>query len=84
MVCPPVQGDIARALACGLSHVQADINGITIFYHLLQCRPCSLGDYTMPKLVREHAGTDPEGGGGGRLRQMVWTSLDNHGVKYWY
>ena len=42
MGCPPVRGDNPRALASGLSHVQVDERGITILYHLHQCRPCSL------------------------------------------
>ena len=39
MGCPPVRGDNPRALASGLSHVQEDKHGITILYHLHQCRP---------------------------------------------
>ena len=39
MGCPPVRGDITRALASGLSYVQVDNHGITILYHLHQCRP---------------------------------------------
>ena len=35
---PPVRGDNPRALASGLSYVQADKHGITIVYHLHQCR----------------------------------------------
>ena len=42
MGCPPVRGDNPRALASGLSYVQVDKHGITIFYHLHQCRPCTL------------------------------------------
>ena len=38
MTCPPVRGDNPRALASGLSHVQVDKRGITILYHLHQCR----------------------------------------------
>ena len=34
MGCPPVRGDNPRALASGLSYVQADKHGITILYHL--------------------------------------------------
>ena len=41
MGCPPVRGDNPRALASGLSHVQVDKHGITILYHLHQCRPCT-------------------------------------------
>ena len=41
MGCPPVRGDNPRALASGLSYVQVDKHGITILYHLHQCRPCS-------------------------------------------
>ena len=40
MACPPVRGDNPQALASGLSYVQADNDGITISYHLHQCRPC--------------------------------------------
>ena len=39
--CPPVRGDNPRALASGLSYVQVDKHGITILYHLHQCRPCT-------------------------------------------
>ena len=38
MGCPPVRGDNPRALASGLSYVQEDKHGITILYHLHQCR----------------------------------------------
>ena len=44
MGCPPVRGDNPRALASGLSYVQVDIHGITILYHLHQCRPCTSSD----------------------------------------
>ena len=44
MVCPPVRGDNPRALASGLSYVQADKHDITILYHLHQCRPCTARD----------------------------------------
>ena len=37
VVCPPVRGDYPRALA-RLSYVQMDKHGITILYHLYQCR----------------------------------------------
>ena len=40
MGCPPVRGDNPRALASGLSYVQVDTHGITILYHIHQCRPC--------------------------------------------
>ena len=39
MDCSPVRGDNPRALASGLSYVQVDKHGITILYHLHQCRP---------------------------------------------
>ena len=39
MGCPPVRGVNPRALASELSHVQMDNHGITILYHLHQCRP---------------------------------------------
>ena len=41
MGCPPVRGDNPRALASGLSYVQADKHGMSILYHLHQCRPCT-------------------------------------------
>ena len=42
MVRPPVCGDNPRALASRLSPVQVDNHGITILYHLHQCRPVTL------------------------------------------
>ena len=42
--CPPVRGDNPRALASGLSSVQVDKHGITILYHLHQCRSCTSSD----------------------------------------
>ena len=44
MGCPPVRGDNPRALASGLSYVQVDKHGITILYHLHQCRPWTSRD----------------------------------------
>ena len=44
MGCPPVRGDNPRALASGLSYVQVDKHGITILYHLHQCRRCTSRD----------------------------------------
>ena len=44
MGCPPVRGDNPRALVSGLSYVQVDKHGITILYHLHQCRPCTSRD----------------------------------------
>ena len=44
MGCSPVRGDNSRALASGLSYVQADKHGITVPYHLDQCRPCTSRD----------------------------------------
>ena len=41
MGCPTVRGDNPRALASGLSYVQVDKHGMTIKYHLHQCRPCT-------------------------------------------
>ena len=41
MACLPVRGDNPRALASGLSYVQVDKHGITILYHLHQCRTCT-------------------------------------------
>ena len=43
MDCPPGGGDIPRALASGLFYVEMDKHGITILYHLHQCRPCTSG-----------------------------------------
>ena len=40
----PVRGDNPRALASGLSYVQVDKHGITILYHLHECRPCTSRD----------------------------------------
>ena len=39
MGCPPVRGDNPRALASGLSYAQVDKHGITVLYHLHQCKP---------------------------------------------
>ena len=44
MGCPPVRGDNPRALASVLSNMQVDKHGITILYHLHQCRPCTSRD----------------------------------------
>ena len=44
MACPPVHGDNPRALASGLSYVHVDKHGITILYHLHECRPCTSRD----------------------------------------
>ena len=44
MGCPPVREDNPRALASGLSYVQVEKHGITILYHLHQCRPCTARD----------------------------------------
>ena len=44
MGCLPVGGDNQRALASELSNVQVDKHGITILYHLHQCRPCTSRD----------------------------------------
>ena len=41
---PSVRGDNPRALASGLSYVQVDKHGITILYHLHECRPCTSQD----------------------------------------
>ena len=43
MGCPTVRGDNPGALASGLSYVQVDKHGITIYdlYHLHQCRLCT-------------------------------------------
>ena len=42
MGCPLVRGDNPHALVSGLSYIQVDKHGITILYHLHQCRPCTL------------------------------------------
>ena len=47
MGCPPVRGDNPRALASGLSYVQVNKHGITILYHLHQCRPCTSRDISL-------------------------------------
>ena len=52
MAYPPVRGDNARALASGLSYVQVDKDGVTISYHLYQCRPCTCTIYCVLKLAR--------------------------------
>ena len=44
MGCPPVRGDNPRALASVLSYVQVVKYGITILYHLHQCRPSTSSD----------------------------------------
>ena len=44
MGCLPVCGDNPRTLANGLSYIQVDNHGITILYHLHQCRPCTSRD----------------------------------------
>ena len=41
MVCPPVRGDNPRALARGLSPVQADKPLYNYLYDTYQCRPSS-------------------------------------------
>ena len=45
IVCLSVRGDNPRALASGLSYVMVDKHGITILYHLHQCRPCTSRDH---------------------------------------
>ena len=42
--CSPERGDNPQALASGLSYVQVEYHGITILYHLHQCRPCTSRD----------------------------------------
>ena len=44
MDCPPVREDNPFAKARGLSYVQVDKHGITILYHLHQCRSCTSRD----------------------------------------
>ena len=44
MACPPVRGDNPRALRVDYLHVDVDKHGITILYHLHQCRPCTSCD----------------------------------------
>ena len=45
MGCLPIRGDKPRALLSGLSCLQVDKHGITILYHLHQCRPCISQDF---------------------------------------
>ena len=52
MACPPVRGDNPRALASGLSYVQVGKQGITILYHLHQCRPCTSRDIPCKRWLR--------------------------------
>ena len=44
MGCPPACGDNPRDLASCLSYVYVTKHGITILYHLHQCRPCPSRD----------------------------------------
>ena len=44
MGCLPVRGGNPRALASGSSYVQVDKHGISISYHLHQCRRCASRD----------------------------------------
>ena len=44
MGCPHVRGDNPRAVASGLSYVHVDKHGITVLYHIHQCRPCTSRD----------------------------------------
>ena len=44
MACPSVRGDNPRFVASGLSYAHEDKHGITISYHLHQCRPCTSRD----------------------------------------
>ena len=44
MGCPPVRGDNPRALASGLSYVQVDKHGITIF---TTCTSVDLANHVM-------------------------------------
>ena len=44
MGCPLVRGKNLLAYASGLSYVQVDNLGMTILYHLHQCRPCTSRD----------------------------------------
>ena len=44
MDCPLVRGDNPRALASGLSYVQVEKHGLSILYHLHQCRYCTSRD----------------------------------------
>ena len=41
-----VRGDNPRASASGLFYVQSDKHGITILYHLHQCRPFTSREYS--------------------------------------
>ena len=42
--CPPVCGDSPRVLASVLCYVHVDKHGISILYHLHQCRSCTSRD----------------------------------------
>ena len=44
MGCPPVRGDNPQSLASGLSYEKVDKHGITILYHLHECRSCTSQD----------------------------------------
>ena len=50
-VCPLVRGDNPRALASGLSPVQADKHGITILYYPQQYGPCPVGNISSCSLL---------------------------------
>ena len=65
MGCPPVRGDDPRALASGLSYVQADKHGMTILYHLHQCRPC-----TSQEIFRAKVGK-----GGIKINLEIWERI---------
>ena len=54
MPCPPVSGDNPQALASGLSYVQVDKHGITILYHLHQCRPYTSQDVTSESMCTNY------------------------------
>ena len=65
MDCPPVHGDNPRALARGLSYVQADKHGITILYHLHQC------------ILSHHGIFRAKVGKGGIMNSSFWINAFN-------
>ena len=65
MGCPLVHGDNSQALASGLSNVQMDKHGITILYHLHQCRQLAHHEIVCAKV----------GIGGINLIVAIWLSM---------
>ena len=69
MGCPPVRADNPRALASGLSYIQVDIHGITILYHLHQCR------HSHYEILHANVGKD-----GINVQILTYFTL----IVYWY